>query len=63
VALSSNVRHDFEAFKDIFTEVEAFDYKNEAFIKITTLLEDIFREMEHLIRKVLSKITRLLRLF
>jgi hypothetical protein len=37
-------RH-FEAFKDIFRELEAFDYKCEAFIKITRLLKDIFREI------------------
>jgi hypothetical protein len=37
-------------FKDIFREVEAFDYKCEAFIRITRLIEDIFREMEGLIR-------------
>jgi hypothetical protein len=30
--------------------VEAFDYKCEAFIKITMLYEDIFREMVALIR-------------
>jgi hypothetical protein len=30
--------------------MEAFDYKCEAFIKITRLFEDMFREMEALIR-------------
>jgi hypothetical protein len=30
--------------------MEAFEYKCEAFIKITWLFEDIFREMEALIR-------------
>jgi hypothetical protein len=35
-------------FKDIFREVEAFDYNCEAFIKITRLFEDIFREIEAL---------------
>jgi hypothetical protein len=43
---SSNVRH----FKDIFRELEAFNYKCEAFIKITRLSEDIFRRMEASIR-------------
>jgi hypothetical protein len=33
---------DFEAFKDIFREVKAFDYKCEAFIKFKRLFEDIF---------------------
>jgi hypothetical protein len=32
-------------FKDIFRELDAFDYKCEAFIKTTRLFEDIFREM------------------
>jgi hypothetical protein len=32
--------------------VKAFDYKCEAFIKITRLLENIFREMEALIRNL-----------
>jgi hypothetical protein len=35
-----------ELFKDIFRELEASDYKCEAFIKITRLFEDIFREIE-----------------
>jgi hypothetical protein len=39
-------------FKDIFREVEAFDYKCEAFIRITSHIEDIFREMEALIRNL-----------
>jgi hypothetical protein len=39
-------------FKDIFREVEAYDYKCEAFIKITRLFEDIFTEMEALIRNL-----------
>jgi hypothetical protein len=43
--------NDFENFKDIFRElVEAFDYYFEAFIKITRLFEDIFRETEASIR-------------
>jgi hypothetical protein len=29
-------------FKDIFREVEASDYKCEAFIKVTRLFEEIF---------------------
>jgi hypothetical protein len=33
-------------FKDISREVEAFDYKCKAFIKITRLFGEIFREME-----------------
>jgi hypothetical protein len=40
-------------FKDIFREVEAFDYKFKAFIKITKLFEDIFREIEALIRNLM----------
>jgi hypothetical protein len=32
--------------KDIIKEMEAFEYKCEAFIKITRLFEDIFREIE-----------------
>jgi hypothetical protein len=35
-------------FKDIFREVEAFDYKCEAFIKATRLFEDIFNGNEAL---------------
>jgi hypothetical protein len=38
--------------KDIFREVEAFDYKCGAFIEITMLFEDIFGEMEALIRNL-----------
>jgi hypothetical protein len=38
-AFSSNKRR----FKGIFREVEAYDYKCEALIKITMLFEDIFR--------------------
>jgi hypothetical protein len=41
-----------EAFKGIFREYEAFDYKCEAFIKTTRLFEDIFREMEASIRNL-----------
>jgi hypothetical protein len=37
-------------FKDIFRESEALNWKSEAFIKITRLFEDIFREMEGSIR-------------
>jgi hypothetical protein len=37
---------DFEVFKDMFREVEAFDYKCKAFIKVTRLFEDIFIEMK-----------------
>jgi hypothetical protein len=37
---------EFKAFKDNFREVEAFDYRCEAFIKITRLFEDIFNENE-----------------
>jgi hypothetical protein len=33
-------------FKEIFRELEAFDYKCEAFIKIKRVFEDIFRDME-----------------
>jgi hypothetical protein len=33
-------------FKDIFREVEAFDYKCEAFIKVTRLFEGIFNGNE-----------------
>jgi hypothetical protein len=32
-----------------FREVDAFDNECEAFIKITRLIEDIFREMEALL--------------
>jgi hypothetical protein len=39
-------------FLDIFREVEAFDYKCEAFIKITRPFEDIFTEIEALIRNL-----------
>jgi hypothetical protein len=35
-----------------FREVEAFDYECEAFIKITRLIEDIFREIEDLRRNL-----------
>jgi hypothetical protein len=34
---------DFVAFKEIFWELEAFDYYCEAFIKITKLFENIVR--------------------
>jgi hypothetical protein len=55
-------------FKDIFREVEAYDYKCEAFIKITRLFEEIFREMEALIRneafsKIFKTFSMELRLF
>jgi hypothetical protein len=33
-------------FKDILREVEAFDYKCEAFIKVPRLFEDIFNGNE-----------------
>jgi hypothetical protein len=33
-------------FKDNFRKFEAFDYKCEAFIKISRVFGDIFREME-----------------
>jgi hypothetical protein len=33
-------------FKDYLSEVEAFDYKCEAFIKVTRLFEDIFNGNE-----------------
>jgi hypothetical protein len=33
-------------FKDILREVEAFDYKCEAFIKVMRLFEDVFTEMK-----------------
>jgi hypothetical protein len=39
--------------------MEAFDYKCEAFIKITRLFEDIFREMENKNPEAFTKITRL----
>jgi hypothetical protein len=39
-------------FKDIFREVEGFDYKCEAFIKITRFFEDIFRGIEALKRNL-----------
>jgi hypothetical protein len=38
--------------QEIFREVEAFNYECEAFIKTTMLFEDIFREMEALIRNL-----------
>jgi hypothetical protein len=46
-------------FKDIFRKLEAFDYKCEAFIKITRPFEDIFREMDASIKisEAFSKIT------
>jgi hypothetical protein len=37
---------------DIIREVEAFDYKCEAFIKVSRLFEDIFREIQTLIRNL-----------
>jgi hypothetical protein len=40
-----SISNDFEAF-------EGFDYKCEAFIKITRLFEDIFREMEDQIKNL-----------
>jgi hypothetical protein len=46
-------------FKNISREVKAFDYKCEVFIEIKRLFEDIFREMEALIRNLrLFKILR-----
>jgi hypothetical protein len=33
-------------FKDIFRELEALDFKCEAFLKIMRVFEDIFRKME-----------------
>jgi hypothetical protein len=44
-------------FKDIFRKLENFDCKCEAFIKITRLFEDIFKEIES--SEDFSKITRL----
>jgi hypothetical protein len=44
--------NDFEAFKDMFRELEAFDYKCEAFIKIMRFFEDISREIEASIRNL-----------
>jgi hypothetical protein len=38
--------------KDIFRELEAFDYKCEAFIKIMRIFKDISREMEASIRNL-----------
>jgi hypothetical protein len=42
--------NDFAAFKDIFGELESFDYYCEAYIKNTRLFEDIFRKIEASIR-------------
>jgi hypothetical protein len=39
-------------FKNHFRDVGTFDYKCEAFIKITRLFVDIFREIEALIRNM-----------
>jgi hypothetical protein len=39
-------------FKDISREIEALDYKCEAFIKIKRLFENIFRGMEALTRNL-----------
>jgi hypothetical protein len=39
-------------FKDIFRELEAFDYKCEAFIKKTRLFEDIFKEVKRLQKEI-----------
>jgi hypothetical protein len=39
-------------FKDIFREMEALDYKNETFKKITRHFEHIFREIEASIRNL-----------
>jgi hypothetical protein len=44
--------NDFENFKDIFREFDAFDYYFEAFMKITRLFEDIFKETEASIRNL-----------
>jgi hypothetical protein len=38
--------------KEIYSEMEAFDYKCEAFVKITRIFEDIFREMVASIKKL-----------
>jgi hypothetical protein len=43
---------ELRLFKDIFKKIEAFDYKFEAFIKITRLFVDIFREIKALIRNL-----------
>jgi hypothetical protein len=53
-AFSSNERDfdDFRLFKNIFRKLEAFDYKCEAFIHITRLFEDLFREIQALIRNL-----------
>jgi hypothetical protein len=52
-------------FKDIFREVEAFDYNSEPFLKITRLLEDIFIEMEALIRnlRLFQRLSGFLKIF
>jgi hypothetical protein len=52
-------------FKNIFREMEAFDYKCEAFIKITRLYEDIFNGTEAFLNRfrAFSKNPRLLKLF
>jgi hypothetical protein len=46
------ILNNFEAYLRLFMRVEAFDYKFEAFLKITRLFDDIFREIEALIRKM-----------
>jgi hypothetical protein len=38
--------------KDIFRELEAFDYKYEDFIKTMRVFEDIFRELDASIRNL-----------
>jgi hypothetical protein len=51
---SSNMsnNNNFEAFQRHFQRIEGFDYNCEAFIKIPRLFEDIFREIEGLIRNL-----------
>jgi hypothetical protein len=52
-------------FINIFSEVEVFDYKCEAFIKITRLFEDIFRDNKksEAFSKILKTFSTELRLF
>jgi hypothetical protein len=51
--------------KVIFREVEAFDYKCEAFIKVSRLYKVIFREIKALIRnmKLLQRLRDFLKIF
>jgi hypothetical protein len=37
--------------KDIFREVEAFDFKSEAFIKVMILFEDVFNGNEDFLKR------------